>query len=106
MFKFIWDIYYLYIYCSWWTNPEALTVIDVSKKEIEAGDFVVISPRKDWVIEKQKGHGGWNPLMEKVHYATIIRLKRQKISHILFSWSYISYRTYRVILESKRLHLF
>ena len=47
-------------------------MIDVSKKEIEAGDFVVISPRKDWVIEKQKGHGGWNPLMEKVHYIPLL----------------------------------
>ncbi len=52
--------------CSWWTNPEALTIIDTSKQEIEAGDFVVISNIKERVIEKQKGHGGWNPKMEAV----------------------------------------
>ena len=52
-------------FVSWWLNPEALTVVDTDGMDIEEGDFIVISNREETVKEKQRGHGGWTPAMEK-----------------------------------------
>ena len=68
-----------FLFCSWYLNPAALTVVDTDDVEIEEGDFVVISNMEDKVKAKQQGHGGWNPAMEKV-----IR-KHKKDFHIVDS---------------------
>ncbi len=54
------------LFCSWWFNPGVLTIVETDDMDIEEGDFVVISNSEELVKEKQKGHGGWNPAMEKV----------------------------------------
>ena len=66
---------------SWWLNPAALTVVDTDSIEIEEGDYVVISNIEERVKEKQRGHGGWTPAMEKVNYQneTFLHPPREKV---------------------------